>query len=145
MNVYHDRGTIVALAGGLVLVTGVALVVAGLAGAPTGWGTWAAAALALSIGLVVLTRVRHTTTTVDERARTLTIEQSALFGASTTESIPFEAIGSVVGRHIKLDDEYPEHALVLILTDGTRRTLANHMSAEQVDVVADEIRASLLQ
>lgn len=49
----------------------------------------------------------------------------------------------MVGRHINVDDEYPERALVLVLTDGSRRTLAHHMSSERVDAIRDEIRASI--
>jgi len=143
MKVYRDRGTVVALAAALLLVTGVAMVVVGALGSLSGWGVWVGAALALVIGVLVLTRVQHTTTTVDQQARVLTIEQRGLFGTSATESIPFDTINSVVGRHIKLDEEYPEHALVLVLTDGSRRTLANHMSPERVDAVRDEIRSSL--
>lgn len=143
MKVYRDRGTVVALAAGLVLVTGVALAIAGSLGSLSGWGVWVAAGLAIVIGLVVLFRVRHTTTTVDPGARVLTIETRGLFGAATSETIPFDAIGSVVGRHIELDEEHPEHALVLVLADGGRRTLANHMSAERVDAVRDEMRALL--
>ena len=143
MKVYRDSGTVVALAGGLVLLTGLALVIVGSTGGLSGWGVWVAAGLAIPIGLVVLIRVRHTTTTVDVDARVLTIETRGLFGARTSETIPFDAVGSVVGRHINLDDEYPEHALVLVLTDGGRRTLARHMSPERVDAVRDEILASL--
>jgi hypothetical protein len=54
---------------------------------------------AIPIGLVVLIRVRHTTTTVDGGARVLTIETRGLVGGATTETIPFDAIGSIVGRH----------------------------------------------
>ena len=143
MNDYRDRGTVVALAAALLVLTGAAMVVAGSLGSLSGWGVWVGAGLAIVMGILVLTRVQHTTTTVDQRARILTIEQRGLFGGPRTESIPFDAINSVVGRHIKLDEEYPEHALVLVLNDGSRRTLANHMSPERVDAVRDEIRASL--
>lgn len=143
MKVYRDRGTVVALAAVLIVLTGVALVITGATAIISGWGVWVAAGLAIPIGLLVLIRVRHTTTTVDVDARFLTIETRGLFGSGTSETIAFEAVGSIVGRHIRLDDEYPEHALVLVLTDGSRRTLANHMSGARVDAVRDEIRALL--
>jgi hypothetical protein len=143
MNVYHDRGVVSALVAGLLVVTGVAFAVVGIAGTGAGWGLWAGAGLAVVIGVVVLTRIETTTTTVDETERTLTIEHRRLAGAPSREVIAFDAIDSVAARHIGLDEEYSEHALVLVLTDGSRRRLANHMSPERIDAVRDAIRGSL--
>ena len=111
--------------------------------AASGWGLWAGAVLSITVGVVVLARIENTTTTVDEATRTLTIDRRRLFGPSRTEPIRFDEIESVVARHIGLDEEYSEHALVLVLTDGTRRRLANHMSPDRIDTVRDAIRASL--
>lgn len=91
----------------------------------------------------MLARVENTTTTVDEIGRVLTIERRLLLGRGTSEEIPFAAIESVVARHIGLDEEYSEHGLVLALTDGSRRRLANYMSPDRIDAVRDAIRASL--
>ena len=94
----------------------------------------------LAVGVGVLTQIH---TTVDQSKTVLTIERRRLLGSSHYEEIAFHDVESVVARHIGLEEEYSEHGRLLVLADGSRRTLARHISPGRMDTVRDDIKTSL--